>query len=121
MFYYGSWDGDNLQNQNLTAFQIEDNVTWIKSKHTVKMGFKGRQEYNNVQELQQAEGSHSFYANWSGLYDPSADSIASFTGSGFADLLMGMPSTLRNVYNRGYFYYHTSKRKSAPTSTTRGS
>jgi hypothetical protein len=105
LFYYGGWDGDNLHNQNLTSFQVEDNVTWIKGKHTVKFGFKGRQEYNNIQELQQAEGSHSFYSSWTGLYDPSADGITSYTGSGFAEILMGMPTALRNQYNRGYFYF----------------
>ena len=105
MFYYGGWDGDNFHDQNLTAFEIDDNVTWIKGKHTVKFGFKGRQEYNNIQELQQAEGSHSFYATWTGLYDPSSQAIAPYTGSGFADLLLGMPTALRNQYNRGFFYF----------------
>ncbi len=104
-FYGGGWDGDNIHNQNLTAFNIEDNVTWIKGKHTLQFGFKGRQEYNNIQELQQAEGSHSFYANWTSLYDPSAQAAASYTGSGFADLLLGLPTTLRDQYNRGYFYF----------------
>jgi hypothetical protein len=57
MLYYGGWDGDNNHKQNLTSFQIDDNVTWVRGKHTIKFGFKGRQEYNNVEELQQAEGS----------------------------------------------------------------
>jgi len=105
MLYYGCWDGDNFHNQNLTSFQIDDNVTWIKGKHTIKAGFKGRQEYNNIQELQQAEGSHSFYSTWTSLYDPSAEGSTPYTGSGFAELLMGLPTTLRNVYNRGYFYF----------------
>src|SRR5713226_6115103 len=39
--YYGCWDADNPQDQNLTAYQVDDNVTWIKNKHTVKFGFKG--------------------------------------------------------------------------------
>ena len=68
-FYYGCWDGDNRGDQHLTAFQLEDNVTWIKGKHTMKFGFKGRQEYNNVRELQQAQGSHAFYSDWTSLYD----------------------------------------------------
>jgi hypothetical protein len=32
----------------------------VKGKHTLKFGFKGRKEFNNVEELQQAEGSHDF-------------------------------------------------------------
>ncbi len=103
--YYGGWDGDNNHHQNLTAFEIDDGVTWIKGKHTLKFGFKGRKEYNNVEELQQAEGSHGFYANWTALYDPSAQAATAFTGSGFGELLMGLPTALRNQYNRGFFYF----------------
>jgi hypothetical protein len=105
MLYYGCWDADNNHNQNLTSFEIDDNVTWIKGKHTVQTGFKGRQEYNNIRELQQAEGSHSFYATWTSLYDPSAQGAVPYTGSGFAELMMGLPTALRDVYNRGYFYF----------------
>ena len=104
-FYGGGWDGDNRHNQNLTAFEISDGVTWVRGRHTIKAGFKGRQEYNNVQELQQAQGSHSFYANWTSLYDPSAQAASAYTGSGFAELLLGLPTALRNQYNRGYFYF----------------
>jgi hypothetical protein len=105
MFYYGGWDSDNRHNQNLTAFQVEDNVTWIKGKHTLKMGFKGRQEYNNIQELQQAQGSHSLYADWTAQFDPVNKQAVNFTGSGFATMLLGLPSYLSNQYNRGYFYF----------------
>ena len=41
MFYYGCWDGDNHSAQQLTQFQIDDNFTWVKGKHTLKFGFKG--------------------------------------------------------------------------------
>lgn len=105
MLYYGGWDGDNNHHQNLTSYEIDDNVTWIKGKHSVKFGFKGRKEYNNIEELQQAEGSHSFYSSWTGLYDPSAQGQAPYTGTGYAGILLGLPTTLRDQYNRGYFYF----------------
>ena len=60
MFYDGGWDGDNNHHQNLTAYEIDDNVTWVKGKHTVKFGFKGREERNNIEELQQARGFAQF-------------------------------------------------------------
>jgi hypothetical protein len=104
-FYYGCWDGDNRSDQHLTAYQIEDNVTWIKGKHTVKFGIKGRKELNNTRELQQAQGSHSFYGDWTALYDPAGDQRVSFTGSGFGSMLLGLPTYLSNQYNRGYFYF----------------
>jgi hypothetical protein len=105
MLFYGGWDGDNNHHQNLTSYQIDESVTWIKGKHTIKAGFRGRQEYNNVAELQQAEGSHSFYADWTQLYDPSSQAATPYTGTGFAGVLLGLPTYLSNQYNRGYFYF----------------
>jgi hypothetical protein len=104
-FYGGGWDSDNRHNQDLTQFQIEDNVTWIKGKHSMKFGFKGRQEYNNIRELQQAQGSHSFYADWTSLYDPANKQAVSYTGDGLASLELGLPTYLSNQYNRGFYYF----------------
>ncbi len=105
MFYGGGWDSDNHKAQNMTQYEIDDNVTWVKGKHSMRFGFKGRQEYNNVEELQQAQGSDFFGSNWTGLYDSSAQSITPFTGSGLATLELGIPSYLSNQYNRGFFYF----------------
>jgi len=113
-FYYGpslyfGWDSDNLHNQNLTSETIEDNVTWTRGRHTFQFGGRGRREQNNVRENQQAQGSH----NWSGSYTtnwcascfaPTLD-----TGSGFAELLLGLPNYLSNQYNRGYFYFRQTQ------------
>ncbi len=104
-FYDGCWDADNRKDENLTAFQIDDGITWIRGRHSIKMGFKGRQEYNNVRELQQAQGSHSFDAEWTALYDPASDAAKYLTGTGMADVLLGLPGYLSNQYNRGYFYF----------------
>jgi hypothetical protein len=105
MFYYGGWDSDNHKAQDMTQYEIDDNVTWVKGKHSMRLGFKGRQELNNVEELQQAQGSEFFSSNWTGLYDPSAQAITPFTGSGLASLELGIPSYLSNQYNRGFFYF----------------
>jgi len=108
--YYGyfCWDADNHSNQALTAEVLDDNVSWTRGKHTVKFGGRVRLEQNNVRELQQAQGSHSFDGGWTGLtaHDPNDPGrLADFTGDGFADLLLGLPSYLSNQYNRGYFYF----------------
>ncbi|HCC58849.1 MAG TPA: hypothetical protein DEQ47_16635 [Solibacterales bacterium] len=105
MFYYGGWDSDNHKAQNLTQYEIDDNVTLVKGRHTLRFGFKGRLERNNVVELQQAQGSHYFDSAWTGLYDPSAQQITPFTGSGLASLELGLPAYLSNQYNRGFFYF----------------
>ncbi len=103
--YYGGWDGDNHKGEQLTQFQIDDNVTWVKNKHTLKFGFQGRLEHNNVEELQQAQGSDSFYSDWTQQYDPVSQVAAPYTGSGFASVVLGLPTYLSNQYNRGYFYF----------------
>ena len=101
---YFEWDADNRHNQALTAGVIENNSTWIKGKHAVQFGGKVRKEWNNIRELQQAQGSHDFGGPWTSLYDPVDDGPVPFTGSAFADLLLGLPNVLSNQYNRGYFY-----------------
>ena len=105
MFYGGGWDSDNHKAQNMTQYEIDDNVTWVKGKHTMKFGFKGRQEMNNVQEVQQSQGSDSFDNFWTGLYSPEAQGVTPFTGSGLASLELGLPSYLSNQFNRGFFYF----------------
>jgi len=97
---WGCWDGDNRKDENLTAYQIDDNVTWIKGKHSIQMGGKLRQEYNNIRELQQAQGSHSFYPDWTALFDPIDQQQVSFTGSGLGSVLLGLPTYLSNQANR---------------------
>jgi len=103
--YYGGWDADNPKDQKLTHFQLADNVTWVKGKHTVQAGFRGRQEYNNVREMQQAQGSHGFNNSWTGLYDPTSQAEVPFTGLGFGTMELGLVTYLSNQYNRGYFYF----------------
>ena len=104
-FYFGCWDGDNRKDENLTAHQLENNITWIKNKHTIKFGGKLRYEYNNIRELQQAQGSHDFYNDWTARYDAANDDFTAFTGTGLASVLMGLPTFLSNQYNRGFFYF----------------
>ena len=103
------WDSDNVHNQNLTSETIDDNVTWNRGKHTIQFGFRGRREQNNVRENQQAQGSHewdpAYTTDWSSANQgPTVD-----TGSGFAELLLGLPDFLSNQYNRGYFYFRQTQ------------
>lgn len=101
----GYYDADNRKNEHLTAFTIEDNVSWTSGRHAFKFGGKARTEYNNVRELQQAQGSHGFDSVWTGLYDAANDSAVPFTGLGVASEALGIPGELSNQNNRGYFYF----------------
>ena len=108
-YLYFGWDSDNIHNQNLTSEDIEDKVTWNHGKHTVQFGWRGRREQNNVRENQQAQGSHNWGPAYTANWDPSAFGPQVDTGSGFAELLLGLPNYLSNQYNRGYFYFRQTQ------------
>lgn len=97
------WDGDNRKDENLSAFVIEENLTWIKSNHTVKFGGRFRPEYNSVQELAQQQGDEDFGGKWTSLYDPARDGAVAFTGDALADMALGLPGYVGAQYNRGFF------------------
>jgi hypothetical protein len=101
----GSFDADNHKDQNLTSYQIENNSTWIRGKHSIQFGGNLRRENNNIRELQQAQGSHDFGADWTSLYDPASNNAVSFTGIGLASAELGLPTFLSDQYNRGFFYF----------------
>ena len=106
MLYYGGWDGDNNHKQNLTSFQIDDNVTWIKGKHTCQVRIQrtaGIQQHRR--DCSRPKAPTVFTRIGPQLYDPAAQGAAPFTGTGFGSLLLGLPTALRNQYNRGYFYF----------------
>ena len=50
-------------------------------------------------------GSHTFGNAWTALYDPVGDQTVSFTGDGLSSMALGVPTSLSNQYNRGYFYF----------------
>lgn len=101
-FYF---DNDNRRDQNMTAYNIEENMTWVHGRHSLMFGGKLRREYNNVRELQQSQGAHSFDPDWTALYDTASGAITSYTGNSMATLALGLPTYLSNQYNRGYFYF----------------
>jgi len=104
-----NWDADNHKDQNLTTYLIEDNLTKIVGRHSLIFGGSFRREYNNVRELQQAQGSHTFAEAWTAQYDPVGDQAVSFTGVGVASMALGLPTFLSNQFNRGYFYFQQSE------------
>ena len=107
--FYGEWDSDNNKQQHLSSETIEDNVTWTHSKHTIQFGFRGRKEQNNIEELQQAQGQHEWDPAYTTLFSPVTNGPVPDSGSGFAELLLGLPDYLSNQYNRGFFYFRQTE------------
>jgi hypothetical protein len=106
---YLTWDSNNEKQQHLTSESIEDNVTWTHGRHILQFGFRGRKEQNNVEELQQAQGSDSWGPSYTSNWDPVAGGPGVDTGSGFAELALGLPNYLSNQYNRGFFYFRQTQ------------
>jgi hypothetical protein len=104
-----NWDADNHKDQNLTTYLIEDNLTKVVGHHTLIFGGSVRREYNNVRELQQAQGSHDFGEAWTAQYDPVGDQAVSFTGVGLASMALGLPTFLSDQFNRGFFYFQQTE------------
>ena len=98
------WDADNRKDEHLTGYIVEDNLTWVKGKHTFEFGGAYHKNQDNVRELQQAQGSHSFDQPWTCQFDGVGECLTD-TGSGFASMLLGLPDYLSNQYNRGYYYF----------------
>lgn len=100
-----SWSSDNMKDEMLTGYVVENNTSFVKGAHTIKFGGKLRWEQNNIRELQQQQGSHSFNGAWTSQYDPRGDQRLPFTGTGLADMVLGLPTYLSAQNNRGYFYF----------------
>jgi hypothetical protein len=105
LFYSSGWDSDNLKDQKETQYQLDNTVTWIKGKHNFQFGFRGRIEDNNVREMQQAEGQEAFHNEWTSQFIPANQTSVPYTGDGFADIELGLPTSLNNEFNHGYFYW----------------
>ena len=75
-----NWDADNSKDQNLTAYHLEDNLTWVKGKHNLQIG--GEAQHYNVQIRNEFKRDGHFQFN------------GSYTGNTLADFLLGYVSSL---------------------------
>jgi len=88
---------DTLGPVNSKVWQIGDNLSWIKGKHTMKYGFDFRQvQYDRVDDFGASDGFGSFTF------------LGSFSGNAFADLLLGLP-TSDQIFVTGPFLEQKSK------------
>ncbi len=99
-----SWRCPDLTNQHLARYSLDENLTWLKGKHSVRFGGRLRYGYYNIRNLATPAGSATFGATWTALYDPVSDSTVSRTGDGLAAMALGLPTNLSIRYNREYFY-----------------
>jgi hypothetical protein len=98
------WDSENKMPEYLTKLIPEDNLTLVRGKHVLKMGFRMSDERDNTRQAQQGQGRYKFMGNLTGLWDPASQAAVPFTGLGMADMRIGYGSYYRINYNRPYFY-----------------
>lgn len=99
------WCACNVHVQALTTEMVQDNATLVKGKHTIQFGGNASREQNNIEENQQAQGSDYFSPAWTAQWLPANQAPDPLSGSGFAELLMGLPNYLSNQFNHGFFYF----------------
>jgi hypothetical protein len=71
----------------IRQWQIVDNVSWVKGKHTIKLGFEIRPGYNYEVNRPSISGQFAFNTLSTGL--PGAAS----SGYGLASLMLGLPNS----------------------------
>ena len=70
------------------TFQVADSLTWIRGKHTIKLGADFRRYQRNFFQSQAAFGQFSFSGQFT---QDLTGADANGGGSGLADLLLGLP------------------------------
>ncbi len=101
-FAYASALGNaNIGTQQLfanTTFQLTDNISWIKGKHIIKMGFDEQRRWINV--FYAGNNGRSGFIDFNGRF--TAQTATSTSGSlGEADFLLGMPDQLGKGLSSG--------------------
>lgn len=82
-----SWGGDNRRVDNI--YQLVDQLTWIKGRHTIKTGVEFRpNQYNGP--ARPGFGVYSFTNR--------------YTGYAYADFLLGLPTTTQREQERPLLY-----------------
>jgi hypothetical protein len=92
------------------TFGVNDNLTWVKGKHTLKMGFGYSPYQNNTLYAYQVSGEFDYYG--------------STTGSEFADFLIGAPDEFiqsanapSNVRSKNYMGFVQDEWRAKPNLT----
>jgi hypothetical protein len=99
--------GGNSSSYN-TNFYAQENLTWLKGKHSLKFGYEYRKQGFNIFSTGNATGAYFWEGRPTGL-----PSLPATTGFGFADFMLGQvgratldvqtgPTDLRSWYHGGY-------------------
>src|SRR6266566_3961451 len=78
-------------------FQVADTVTWVRNKHSFKLGIDFRRQQRNFFQLTASRGQFSFPGGYT------ADLTTSTGGNGLADLLLGIPNSSGQDFLTGLY------------------
>jgi len=98
------------QNQFAQIWQLKDAVTYIKGKHSLKMGMEWRRDADNFSDLCCIRGNYGFNSQYSGL--------------GITDFLMGLPNhaelenlDIARIYRNGWNWFVGDSFRATPKLT----
>ncbi len=92
--YSGIGSNGLTQGNVLHNYQLTDNLTWIKSGHTIKMGYDLRQTRFLLDSDNGPRGSFTFNASYTAALDAGTGNPVTNTGNGVADFLLGYPTNM---------------------------
>lgn len=92
--YSGIGSNGLTQGNVLHNYQLTDNLTWIKSGHTIKMGYDVRQTRFMLDSDNGPRGSFTFNASYTAALDPATGNPVTGSGNGVADFLLGYPTNM---------------------------
>ncbi len=92
--YSGIGSNGLTQGNVIHNYQLTDNLTWIKSGHTVKMGYDIRQSRFMLDSDNGPRGSFTFNASYTAALNPATGNPVSGSGNGVADFLLGYPTNM---------------------------
>jgi hypothetical protein len=84
------------------SLQFSDNVSWIRGKHSMAMGFnyirKSEKDFDNVRFINFGCGAGAYCGGGRSLYSSSGTDLGSLGGDAAADLLMGITTDIHQRF-----------------------
>jgi hypothetical protein len=88
---YDMWSTNNYSTQIPNALVVADSVSWVKGRHSLRVGFDWRSYQYSVENLGPTSPAYTFSNNETSFAPPSQNTNTSLTGDPFASFLLGLP------------------------------
>ncbi len=95
--YSGIGSNGLTQGNRIHNYQVQDAMTWISGRHTIKFGYELRQSRNLLDSDNGPRGSFTFGASYTAALDPATGNPRTGTGEPVADFLLGTVTNMNGA------------------------